>query len=88
MRLRSSGGYDADDVAPQRVGDKEHAAVDQPDGVEPPFARSTMIVEFDHIRVQEYFRGGSEVDAVLFSVGSFLGGISREVHCRASVSIY
>src|ERR1700736_5319306 len=34
MRLRSSCGYDANDVASQRIGDEEHSAVDQTDGVE------------------------------------------------------
>jgi len=33
MRLRSSGGYDAHNVAPYRVSDEEHSVVDQTNGI-------------------------------------------------------
>jgi hypothetical protein len=34
MRLRSSDGYDADDLASHRVSDEEHSAVDQANSIE------------------------------------------------------
>jgi len=38
MRFRSSGGYDSNDGAPHRVGNEQHSAVDQADGVESQLA--------------------------------------------------
>src|ERR1700693_4333796 len=72
IRLRSSGGYDADDVTSQRVGDEKHAALDKTDGIEAHLAGATNFVELDHIWVQEDLGGGSEIDAVLLDTGSFL----------------
>src|SRR5208282_468978 len=80
MRLRSSGGYDADDVASHRVSDEEHPAVDQTNSIETRLASGVEIIELNHIRVQEHFRRNSEVDAVFLPVGLFLGAVPFEVH--------
>src|SRR5215216_7333567 len=80
MRLRSSRGYDANDIAPHRIGDEEHAAVDKTNCIEARLAGGTEIVELDHRRVQEHLRGRSELNAVLLPVGLLLGGVPFEVH--------
>ena len=56
MWLRSSGGYDANDVASHRIGDEKHSAVDQSDGVETQLARGIDVIELEHVRIQEHFR--------------------------------
>jgi hypothetical protein len=71
MRRRSSGGYDANDVVPHHVGNEQHSAIDNANGVETKFAGAADIVELDHIRVQEHFRRGSEADPMLLPVGFF-----------------
>src|SRR5205085_5292593 len=45
MRLRSSGGYDADHVALHRVGHVQHSAVDKTDCIETQFAGSIAVIE-------------------------------------------
>jgi len=80
MRLCSSGGYDANDVISQCVSDKEHPAVDQADSVEAQLASGVEVIELDHVRVQEHFRGRSKVDTVLLPVGQLLGAVPFEVH--------
>jgi hypothetical protein len=50
MRLRSSRGYDANDIIPHRVGDEQHPTVNQADRVEAQLVRCTEVVELDHIR--------------------------------------
>ena len=72
MRLRSSRGYDTNDGAPHRVGDKKHAAIDQTDSVESQFVGSLKIVELDYVRLQEHLGGCPEVEAVLLPVGLLL----------------
>src|SRR2546423_13570026 len=49
MRLRSSRGYDADDVASHRVANEEHSAVDQADGVEAQPAVGIAFVKFNQV---------------------------------------
>src|SRR5579863_4061948 len=88
MRLRSSCGYDASDIAPHRVGDEEHSPVDQTDRVEAQLAGGIEIIKLDHIGVEEHLRRRSEVDAMLFSVGLFLGAVPFEVHCDPQLRIY
>src|ERR1700730_1963823 len=78
MRLRSSRGYDTNDGAPHRVGDKKHAAVDQADRIETQLVGRIEIVELDHIGIQEHLRGRSKVDAMLPPVGLFLGVVPFE----------
>jgi hypothetical protein len=68
MRLRSSCGYDANDVAAYRISDEEHSPVDQTAGVEAQLAGGIEIIKLDHIGVQEHLRRRSEVDAVLRSI--------------------
>src|SRR5687768_16907349 len=80
MRLRSSCGYDASDVAPHRIGDEEHSAVDETDSAESQLATSIEIIKLDHIGAQEHLRRRSEVDAVLLPVGLLLGAVPFEVH--------
>src|SRR5271165_7302953 len=75
MQLRSSGGYDADDVASHRVSDEEHPAVDQADSTETQLVRGGELIELNHIRVREHFRRSSEVDAVFLPVGLFLRAV-------------
>jgi hypothetical protein len=53
MRLRSSGGYNTNDLAPHRAGDEDHPAVDQANSVETQLASGIAVIELDHIRVQE-----------------------------------
>src|SRR5208283_484601 len=72
MRLCPSGGYDANDRPPHRVGDEEHPAIDQADSVEAKLVGGVEIVELDQIRVQENLGSRSEVDTMLLSVGPFL----------------
>src|SRR5712671_2210174 len=62
MRLCSSCGYDANDVVPHRIGDEEHSAVDQADSVQAQLASVVEVIELDHVRVREHFRGRSKVD--------------------------
>src|SRR3974390_3056617 len=88
MRLRSSCGYDADDIVPYRVGDEEHPLVDQTNGVEARLAVSIEIVKLDHKRVQEHFRRRSEVDTMLFPIGLFLAAVPFEVHCEPRLRMY
>src|ERR1700730_5233463 len=80
MRLRSSGGYDANDIASHRLGDEEHSAVHQTNSVETQLASGIEVIELDHMRVQEHLRGRPEVDAVLLPVGLLLGAVPFEVH--------
>jgi hypothetical protein len=49
MRLRSSCGYDANDVAPHCIGDEEHSPVDETDRVEAQLASGIDIIKLDHI---------------------------------------
>src|SRR5208282_6838241 len=88
MRLRSSGGYDADDVASHRVSDEEHPAVDQTNSIETRLASGVEIIELNHIWIQEDFRRSSEVDAVFLPVGLFLGAVPFEVHSEPRLRIY
>src|ERR1700730_14735046 len=81
MRLRSSCGYDADNLAPHCIGDEEHSAVDQTDGIKAQLATVIEIIKLDHIRIQEHFRRRPEVDTVLLPVGLFLGAVPVEVQC-------
>src|SRR5882672_5580715 len=83
MRFRSSGGNDANDVAPHGVGDEKHAAVDQADHIEPQLTSGIAIIELDDVRVQKHLRRRLEVDAMLLSIGEFLGPIPFEVHRMA-----
>ena len=53
MWLRSSGGYDPDDVASHGVSDKEHPAVDQTNSIETQLASGVQVVELNHIRGQD-----------------------------------
>ena len=64
MRLRSSCGYDANDVTPHDVGDKEHAAVDQANRIEPQLTSGITVIELDDVRVQEHLRRRLEVETV------------------------
>jgi hypothetical protein len=50
MRLRSSCGYDASDLAPHRIGNEKHAPVDQTDRVEAQLAGGIEIIKLDHER--------------------------------------
>lgn len=61
MRLRSSCGDDANDLASHRAGDEEHSAIDQADHVEAQLARRIEIIELDREWIQEHPRGGLEV---------------------------
>jgi len=88
MRLRSSRGYDTDDVTSHRVGDEEHSAVDQTDSIEANLAGGMEIVKLDYVGVQEHLRGRSEVDAVLLPVGKLLGVVLFEVHREPRLRIY
>src|SRR6516164_9483430 len=54
MRLRSSGGYDAHNVAPYRVSDEEHSVVDQTNGIKTQLAGGIEVIELDHVRVQKH----------------------------------
>jgi nitrogen fixation-related uncharacterized protein len=56
MWLRSSGGYDANDVASHRLDDEEHSAVYQSDGVEAQLASGVEVIELDYVRIQELSR--------------------------------
>jgi hypothetical protein len=47
----SSCGYDANDVAPRRIGDEEHSPIDQIDGVEAQLASGIEIIKLDHVAV-------------------------------------
>jgi hypothetical protein len=49
MRLRSSSGYDANDVAPQRVCNEQHSGIDKTDSIEAQLAIVIDVVELDHI---------------------------------------
>src|ERR1700704_2273778 len=77
MRLRSSCGYDASDLAPHRIGNEKHALVDQTDRVEAQLAGGIEIIKLDHIGVQEHLRRRLEIDAMLLPVGLFLGAVIR-----------
>src|SRR5579859_2121699 len=55
MRLRSSCGYDASDLAPHRVGDEEHSPIDQTDRVEAQLAGGVEIIKLDHIGSRNTF---------------------------------
>jgi hypothetical protein len=88
MWLRSSGGYDTNDVASHRTGDEEHSAVYQSDGVEAQLASGVEVIELDHVRIQEHFRGRSKVDTVLIPVGRLLGAVLFEVHRELRLQIY
>jgi len=55
MRLRSSDGYDANDVVPHHVDNEQHSAIDKANGVETKFAGAADIVELDHIRSKNTF---------------------------------
>ena len=59
--LRSSGGYDTNDVASHGVGHEEHPALDQANRVETQLAGRVDVAELDH------FRGRSEVDFLRFA---------------------
>src|SRR6266568_1423510 len=80
MRLRSSGGNDANDGTPHGIGDEKHAAVDQADRIEPLLTSSIAIIELDDVRVQEHLRRRLEVDAMLPSISELLGSIPFEIH--------
>ena len=61
MRLRSSGGYNTNDVAPHRVGDEEHPAVDQANSVETQLASGIAVIELrrrqsNHVRIRYLFK--------------------------------
>jgi len=43
------------------------------DGVEAKLGSGAEVVELDHVRIQEHFRGRSKVNTVLISVGQLLG---------------
>jgi hypothetical protein len=88
MWLRSSGRYNANDVDSQCVSDKEHSAVYQSDGVEAQLASGVEVIELDHVRIQEHFRGRSKVNTVLFAVGQLLGAVPYEVHGELRLQIY
>jgi|SRR5580692_12197131 hypothetical protein len=88
MRLRSSCGCDANDVAPRRIDDEEHSPIDQTDGVEAQLASSIEIIKLDHLGVQEHLRRRSEVDAVLLPVGLFLGAVPFEFHRKPGPRMY
>src|SRR5260370_12295300 len=88
MRFRSSGGYDADDVVPHRVGHEQHSPVDQTNGVEARFASGIEIIKLDRIRVQEHLRRRSKVGAVLLPVGLFLGTVPFELHFEPRPRMY
>jgi predicted ATP-grasp superfamily ATP-dependent carboligase len=79
MWLRSSRGYDTNNGAPHRVGDKKHSAIDQTNRTETQLIRSIEIIELDHVRVQEHLCGGSEVESVLLPVRLFLGGVPLKI---------
>jgi hypothetical protein len=81
MTLRSSGGYDADNVVSQRVSDKEHPAVDYADSIEAQLAGRFDVIELDQIRVQEHPGGSFEVDAVFLPIGLRFGAVPLEIHC-------
>jgi hypothetical protein len=65
MWLRSSCGYDTNDVTPQRVCDEEHATIDKTNRIEAQLAIGTEIIELNKIGIQEHLRGSSESDTVL-----------------------
>jgi hypothetical protein len=88
MRLRSSCGYDPNDVIPHRIGDKKHSAFDKANYVEAHLAGGAEFVELDYIRVQEHLRGRSEVDAVLLPVGLLLGGVLSKSIGEPRLPIY
>ncbi len=76
MRLRSSGGYDANDGVSHRVSDEEHLTVDQADSIETRLASRIEIIELDYVRDQEHLDRSLEVDAMLLTVALFLGAIT------------
>src|SRR5260370_17130297 len=80
MRLRSSCGYDANDVVPHRIGDEEHSAVDQADSVEAQLASAVEVIELDHVRVQDHFGGLSKVATVLLPAAHLLAPLPSETH--------
>src|SRR5260370_18099281 len=80
MRLRSSGGYDANDVVSHRVSDKAHPAVDKTDSIETHLASRTEAIQLDHIRVQEHPPPTSKVATVLLPVCLFLGVMPFTLH--------
>src|ERR1700691_4259327 len=88
MWVRSSGGYDANDLASHRISDEEHSAVDQSDGVEAQLAGGVEVVELNRVRVQEHFRGRSKVNTVLIPVGQLLGAVPFEIHRELRLQIY
>jgi hypothetical protein len=88
MRLRSSCGYDANDVAPHCTGDEEHSPVDETDRVEAQRASGIDIIKLDHIGVKEHLRRRPEVDAVLLPVGLFLGAVPLEGDREPRLRIY
>src|SRR5258705_6669923 len=88
MRLRSSCGYDASDLVPHRIGDKQHSPVDQTDSVEAQLAGGIEIIKLDHVRVQEHLRRRLEVDAMLLPIALFLAAVPFEVHCEPRLRIY
>jgi len=88
MRLRSSGRYDANDVASHRASDEEHSAIDQTDSIETRFASGIAVIELDRIWVQEHSRRGSELDAVVLPVGFFFGAVPFEVDREPRLRMY
>jgi hypothetical protein len=80
MRLGSSGRYDADDVASNGVGHKQHSAIDQADGIEAGLAGSIEVIEFERKRVKKHLCGRLEIDAMLPAVCLLFGVIPIEIH--------
>jgi hypothetical protein len=52
----------------------------KPIALKPQLASGVEVIELDHLRVQEHFRGRSKVDTVLIPVGQLLDAVPFEVH--------
>jgi hypothetical protein len=79
MRLRSSGGYDPDGFACDRIGDEKHSPIDQADDIEALFVADLDIIELDRVWIQEHTGCSSKIDAMLAPIGLLLGTIPLEI---------
>jgi|GEM_PF-4894322 len=48
---------------------KEHSSIDETDSVEAQLATGVEIIKLDHMRIQEHFRGRSEVETAFLPIG-------------------